>query len=160
MTRLLLSAVALATFATAAFADTPTKSQFVEKAGASDTFEIDTARLMVTSKNPAIKTFATQMLTDHTKSTKMVQAAAKADHVTLRKPSLSVGQRANLTALKAVPAGKTKDDLYIKQQKAAHADALTLMQDYGSHGSARHLKSAAEHIAPVVEKHQSMLATM
>ena len=160
MKSLFLGAAALAIVATAASAETPTKSQFVEKAGASDTFEIDSARLMVTSKNPAIKTFATQMLTDHTKSTKMLQAAAKADHVALKKPSMSVGQRTDLTALKAVPAGKTKDDLYVKQQKAAHDDALALMQDYGSNGSAPHLKSAAEKIAPVVEKHQAMLTSM
>lgn len=93
MKTLFIGTAALALVATAAAAETPTKAQFVEKAGASDTFEIDSARLMVTSKNPAIKTFATQMLTDHTKSTKMVQAAAKADHVVLKKPSLSVGQR-------------------------------------------------------------------
>ena len=160
MKSLFLGAAAIAIIATAATAETPTKAQFVDKAGASDTFEIDSARLMVTSKNPAIMTFATQMLTDHTKSTKMVQAAAKSDHVALKKPSMSVGQRTDLTALKAVSAGKTKDDLYVKQQRAAHADALALMQDYGSNGSAPHLKAAAEKIAPVVEKHQSMLATM
>jgi len=157
---LFFGATALSLIATAAAAETPTKSQFVGKAAASDTFEIDSARLMVTSDNPAIKSFANQMLTDHTKSTKMVQTAAKADHVALKKPSMSVGQRTDLTALKAVPAGKTKDDLYVKQQKAAHADALALMQDYGSNGSGRHLKMAAEKITPVVEKHQSMLATM
>jgi len=160
MKTLFFGAAALALITTAAVAETPTKAQFVEKAGASDTFEIDSARLMVTSSNPAIKTFATQMLTDHTKSTKMVQAAAKADHVALKKPSMSIGQRTDLTALKAVPAGKTKDDLYVKQQKAAHDDALALMQDYGTNGSGRHLKLAAGKIAPVVEKHQSMLSTM
>ena len=160
MKTVFFGAAALLFVATGAVAETPTKSEFVAKAGASDTFEIDSARLMVTSKNPAIKTFATQMLTHHTKSTKMVQAAAKADHVALKKPTLSIGQRTDLTALKAVPAGTTKDDLYIKQQKAAHDDALALMQDYGSNGSARHLKLAAGKIAPVVEKHQSMLATM
>ena len=81
MKSLFLGAAAIAIIATAATAETPTKAQFVDKAGASDTFEIDSARLMVTSKNPAIMTFATQMLTDHTKSTKMVQAAAKSDGV-------------------------------------------------------------------------------
>ena len=62
MKSLFLGAAAIAIIATAATAETPTKAQFVDKAGASDTFEIDSARLMVTSKNPAIMTFATQML--------------------------------------------------------------------------------------------------
>ena len=160
MKTLILGALIVGLAGTAAMADTPTPKQFVEKAGASDTFEIDSARLMVTSSNPGIKAFATQMITDHAKSTKMVQAAAKADHVALKKPSLTIGQRTDLTALKAVPGGKTKDDLYVKQQKAAHDDALALMQDYSANGTARHLKSAAGKIAPVVEKHQSMLASM
>ncbi len=157
----LAGAAALALAGSAAMAaETVTPSQFVAKAGASDTFEIDSARLMVTSKNPAIKAFATQMITDHAKSTKMVGTAARADHVGLKKPSLSIGQRTDLTALKAVPAGKTRDDLYVKQQKAAHADALELMQGYSTSGTAKHLAMTAGKIAPVVEKHQSMLSTL
>ena len=152
------AAFALGVAGTAAGAVTP--SEFVAKAGASDMFEIDSARLMVTSKNPGIKAFATRMITDHAKSTKMVTAAAKLDHLAPKRPSLSFGQRADLTALKAVPAGKTRDDLYVKQQKAAHADALALMQDYSTNGADRHLKMTAGKIAPVVEKHQSMLSTI
>jgi putative membrane protein len=155
-----LGIAALALSATAAAAETPSPSQFVEKAGASDTFEIDSARLMVTSKNPSIKAFATQMITDHAKSTKLVTAAAKADHLALKRPAMTVGQRTDLTALKAVPAGKTKDDLYVKQQKAAHEDALALMQDFAANGTAAHLKATAGKIAPVVEKHQSMLTSL
>jgi putative membrane protein len=158
--KLFLIGVAALAMGTAAVADTPKPAEFVEKAGASDTFEIDSARLMVTSKNPSIKAFAVQMITDHTKSTKLVTAAAKGDGVHVGKPSLTIGQRTDLTALKAVPAGKTKDDLYVKQQKAAHADALALMQDYSANGSARHLKMTAGKIAPVVEKHEAMLANL
>ncbi len=146
--------------ASTAMAETPTRMQFVEKASASDTFEIDAAQLMVTSSNPAIKTFAKRMLIDHANSTMMVKAAARADHVTVEKPSLSIGQRTDLTALKVLPAGKVKDDLYVKQQKAAHDDALGLMRDYATNGSAPHLKQAASKIAPVVEQHRAMLARM
>jgi putative membrane protein len=160
MKNVFLGVAVSALIGSAAIAATPTPHEFVEKTGASDRFEIDTARLMVTSKNPAISRFATQMITDHSKSTKLVTAAARADHLAVKRPSLTIGQRTDITALKAVPAGKTKDDLYVKQQKAAHDDALALMQDYGSNGSARHLKITAVKIAPVVEKHQSMLSAM
>lgn len=156
----LLGLAGLALLGTAATAETVSPSEFVAKAGASDMFEIDSARLMVTSHNPGIKAFATRMITDHAKSTKMVTAAARADHLALKRPSLTIGQRADLTALKAVPAGKTKDDLYVKQQKAAHEDALALMQGYSTDGSAMHLKMTAAKIAPVVEKHQAMISTM
>ena len=158
MKTLLLGAALSAFAATAAFAVTPQK--FIETAGASDMFEVDSAKLMVTSKNPAVSRFATNMIAAHTKSTKMVKAAAQADHLGVKAPSLSVGQRADLTALKAVPAGKTKDDLYIKQQKAAHDDALALMKDYSANGTASHLKMTAGKIAPVVEMHEAMLAKL
>jgi putative membrane protein len=154
----LLAGAAFALIATAAYAETPKPSEFVEKAGASDTFEVDSAKLMVTSKNPAVAKFAKQMLVAHSKSTQLVKGAAKSDHLALKAPSMTVGQRTDITALKAVPAGKTKDDLYIKQQKAAHADALALMKDYAASGSAPHLKAAATQIVPVVEMHETMLS--
>ncbi|UAK25734.1 DUF4142 domain-containing protein [Sphingomonas nostoxanthinifaciens] len=160
MTGKLFAGAAFALLATAAFADTPKPSEFVEKAGASDTFEVDSAKLMTTSKNPAVAKFARAMIAAHTKSTTMVKASAKADHLMVKAPSLTVGQRTDITALKAVPAGKTKDDLYIKQQKAAHEDALALMKDYSMHGSAPHLKATAAEIVPVVEMHAGMLAHM
>lgn len=152
-----LSVLALGT---AAAAQAPSPAEFVAKAGASDTFEIDSGRLMVTSHNALVKRFATQMITDHTTSTKLVTAAAKADGVRIEEPSLSVGQRTDITALKAVPEGKTRDDLYVKQQRAAHDDALALMRSYSASGGAAHLKATAAKIVPVVEKHQAMLAKM
>jgi putative membrane protein len=160
MKLLFTAALTLGFVGSAAHAATPRPSEFVEKAGASDTFEVDSAKLMVTSKNAGISKFATRMIADHTKSTKMVVAAAKADGLAPAAPSMTVGQRADLTALKAVPAGKTKDDLYVKQQKAAHADALSLMKDYAAHGSAAHLKMGAAKIVPVVEMHASMIGGM
>ena len=145
---------------TAALADTPGPKEFIEKAGASDTFEIESARAMLGSKNMEVRHFANAMITAHSKSTMMVKSAAQADHLGVKKPMLTVAQRADLTALKAMPAGKTKDDLYVKQQKAAHDDALALMQDYSANGTATHLKMTAGKIAPVVEMHQAMLAKM
>lgn len=160
MKAVFLAAAVAALVGSSAFAATPTPKEFVEKAGASDTFEIESARLMVTSKNAVVRKFANNMITAHGESTKLVTAAAKADGVALDKPSLTIGQRTDITALKAVPAGKTKDDLYIKQQKAAHDDALALMKNYAASGSAKHLKATATKITPVVETHQAMLAKM
>lgn len=149
-----------AAIGTAAAAETPTPTKFVETAGASDKFEIDSAKLMESSKNPKIAAFARRMIVDHAKSTNMVTAAAKSDGLPPKTPELTLKQRADITALKTVPAGKTKDDLYIKQQKAAHDDALALMSDYAANGTATHLKATAAKIKPVVQMHVTKLATM
>jgi putative membrane protein len=161
--RSLFIGVATATLiATGAYAQSPapTPAKFVEQAGASDKFEIESAYVMKTSKNPQVAQLADKMMLDHKKSTAMVATAAKADGLTPKPAALTLKQRTDLTALKAVPAGKTKDDLYIKQQKAAHDDALALMQGYSADGTARHLKMAAGKITPVVQSHVSMLASM
>ncbi len=44
--------------------------------------------------------------------------------------------------------------LYVSQQKAAHQDALMLMQTYSTSGTATHLKDAAGQIMPVVQSHR------
>jgi putative membrane protein len=160
MRRFFIGVAAATLVATGALAQAPTPAKFVTEAGASDKFEIESAYVMKTSKNPAIASFANKMMLDHKKSTAMVKMAAKADGLMPKPPALTLKQRTDLTALKAVPAGKTKDDLYVKQQKASHDEALALMQGYASDGTAKHLKATAGKIEPVVQSHVTMLASM
>lgn len=152
-------AASLALPAAAQMGSTPTPKTFVMKAGASDKFEISEAKLMMASKNPDIVSFANQMTTDHTKSTDMVKAAAKADGLTPAPPMLDAKQKHDLAALTA-KHGKARDMLYVTQQKAAHADALALMQAYSTSGTAPHLKDVAGQIVPVVQSHVDMLGKM
>jgi putative membrane protein len=144
---------------TSAIAQTVSPTQFVAKAGASDKFEIASAKLETSSSNSAIAQFAQQMITDHSKSTAMVKAAATADKLAPKPPVLTAKQNADLAALGRVK-GQARDALYVQQQKTAHADALQLMQDYSANGTATNLKSAAGQIAPVVQQHVTMLQSM
>ena len=136
-----------------------TAKQFVTKAGASDLFERKEGTLMSSSSNAAVASFARQMVKDHTKSTDMVKAAAKADGMTPAPPMMTAKQQSDLAALTA-SKGAARDSLYISQQKAAHAEALDLMKSYSTAGTATHLKSAAGQIAPVVQSHVDMLNKM
>ncbi|WP_249341668.1 DUF4142 domain-containing protein [Sphingomonas sp. 3P27F8] len=136
----------------------PTK-EFVKKAGASDLFERQEGRLMITSSNPAVKKFAAEMVRDHTKSTADIKAAARAARVAVAPPKLDADQARNLAALRAA-SGPARDQLYIDQQKAAHRDALALMEAYGRDGAAKPLRMAASKIAPVVKMHIDMLSKM
>lgn len=135
-----------------------TGRDFVAKAGAGDMAELKEAAMMTTSTNSDVAAFAKQMTVDHTKSTEMVKAAAKADGV-VATPVMSAKQQADLAALSA-SKGAARDSLYITQQKAAHADALALMQGYAVSGKAPHLKAAAAKIAPVVQGHIDMLGKL
>jgi putative membrane protein len=143
----------------AAAAPMMTGKQFVAKAGASDLFERKEAAIMASSSNAAVASFARKMTTDHTKSTDMVKAAAKADGMTPAPPMMTAKQRSDLAALSA-SKGAARDSLYITQQKAAHAEALDLMKSYSMSGKATHLKDTAGQIAPVVQSHIDMLDKM
>ncbi|WP_454883684.1 DUF4142 domain-containing protein [Sphingomonas oryzagri] len=158
--RCLIGAAALAALATPAFAmPSMTGKQFIAKAGASDLWERKEAAMMTTSTNSDVAAFARQMTIDHTKSTDMVKAAAKADGIAAATPAMTEKQKSDLAALSA-SKGAARDSLYITQQKPAHADALALMQGYSSSGMAAHLKGAAGKIAPVVQSHIDMLNKM
>lgn len=149
-------AVLAVALALPAMAAAPTAKEFVAKASASDLFELREARIMSTTAASGVAAFAKQMQTDHSKSTEWVKAAAKADGLMPAAPVLSARQTKDIAALSAAK-GKARDALYIRQQKAAHAEALTLMQGYAGGGTSPHLKQAAGKIVPVVQGHVAML---
>ena len=158
-TRIVIAAALLGAGPAAMAATAPPPATFVATAGASDMFEIESAKLMTSSTNPQIKSFAQKMITDHSKSTSEVKTAAKADGMKPKPPMLDAKQKSDLAALKAAK-GKQRDDLYIQQQKPAHEQALMLMTDYSASGSAPHLKSTAGMVKPVVQSHIDMLNQM
>lgn len=136
---------------------TPT---YLAKAGAGDLYEIQSSKIVASSTtNASLKSFATEMVTDHTKSTADIKAAAKSSGLTPKPPMLTPKQTADLAALRKA-SGAARDKLYITQQKAAHDEALALHQDYASSGDKPALKSTASAIVAVVQHHIMMLGQM
>ena len=150
MNKMLLGIAAFAVAGAAHSALPP--GDFVKKAGASDLFEVTSAKLETSSKNPEIRAFAAMMVKDHTKSTAEVKAAAIKSGLHPKPPMLEPKQKADLAALKAV-SGTARDTLYVSQQKAAHQEALALHQENAAGSSAPALKAASAKIVPVVEHH-------
>ena len=132
---------------------------YVKKAGASDLFEIESSRLVQNSSDPAIAQFASQMITDHGKSTADVTAAAQADGLTPGQPMLTPKQKAMIDSLKKTNGSK-RDLLYKKDQIAAHMDTLAFQKEYAMSGDKPNLKAAAGNIVPVVESHLAMVKAM
>ncbi|WP_030541122.1 DUF4142 domain-containing protein [Sphingobium sp. DC-2] len=145
----------LAALPAAAAAQTP--STYVASAGASDLFEKTSSQLVLRStKDAKVRSFATMMVQDHSKSTAMVKAAAAKAQVKAPPPQMTPDQRSKIAALTKA-SGEARDKLYWDQQKAAHAQALALHQGYATSGSSEPLKSAAAKIVPVVQHHIDML---
>jgi putative membrane protein len=148
-------AALLAALPIAAHAQTP--SAYVATAGASDLFEQTSSKLVLrTTRDAKVKSFATMMVQDHTKSTGMVKAAAAKSRVKAGPPQLTADQKANIASLTKA-TGAARDQLYWQQQKVAHKAALELHQGYASTGTAAPLKAAATQIVPVVKHHIEML---
>jgi putative membrane protein len=141
--------LALSTMPAAAIAaPAMTSATYVMKAGAGDLYEKQSSTLLMQSTaNPALKTFAKEMITDHTNSTAALKAAAMKAGLHPAQPKLTAKQSSDLAALRAA-TGTARDTLYIQQQ------------DESSTGTAAPLKAAAAKIVPVVQHHVDMLAAM
>jgi putative membrane protein len=133
--------------------------EYLMKAGASDMFEIESAKVMMASANPKVHDFAQMMVTDHNQSTADVKAAAMQAGLHPTPPHLSPKQTSDLAALRAAK-GPARDALYVRQQKMAHSEALMVQSDYATGGSTAPLRMTASKIVPVVKHHIALLAAM
>lgn len=151
---------ALLVASAAVAATAPTPATYVMKAGASDLYEQQSSRLVLTTtKDPHVREFASMMLKDHATSTSEVKAAAMKSGLKPKPPMLDPKQKAMIKQLSAAK-GMTRDHVYHEQQVKAHEQALELQQAYAASGSAPALKDAAAAIVPVVQHHIEMLNAM
>ncbi len=153
----------LATFATilaalpAIAAAAPPAPEYVKMAGAGDLYEKASSKLVLTTtKDKAVKSFATMMVKDHNKSTAMVKKAAGKSGLPPVPAAMNDKQLRMINELTSA-SGPARDQLYWDQQKAAHQEALALHQDYASTGDKPPLQAAAGQIVPVVQHHIEML---
>jgi len=159
-THLFAAAIAAMVLATPAMAQVMAPAEYVAAAGASDLFERQSAQTVLeTTANPAVKSFATMMLSAHAQSTGEVKAAAMKSKVAVAPPMLMRAQAEMIAQLKA-ENGPARDAAYIAQQKAAHGQALSVQQAYAAEGTAPALKMAASKIVPIVQEHIMMLMKM
>ena len=143
-----------------AFAQAMTSKEYVAAAGAGDQYEIQSSKMvLMTTRDPKIRQFATMMISDHTKSTAQVKAAAIKSKLMPKPPMLMPAQVEMLAQLKA-ETGTARDMAYVAQQKQAHAQALTIHQSYAQGGTAPALKMVASSVVPVVQHHSEMLKMM
>lgn len=154
------AAVAAATIAAPAMAQVMTPAEYVMTAGASDLYEITSSQVLLeTTQDPKLRAFAQMMISDHSKSTADVKAAAARSRVKALPPKLTPLQQELVAELRA-EQGPARDAEYIAQQKASHGQALDVQKAYAMEGTAPALKAAAATIVPVVEHHIMELKAM
>jgi putative membrane protein len=144
----------------AAQAQAMSAKEYVTAAGASDLYERESSKIVLSStSNPKLREFAQMMVAHHTNSTEEVKAAAKASGLKPMPPKLTPAQSEMIAQLNS-ETGTARDSAYIAQQKMAHNQALAVQQAYAREGTAKPLRDAAGKIVPVVEQHITMLKSM
>jgi putative membrane protein len=130
---------------------------FVEKAAATDMYEIEAAKLAAKrSTNAEVKKFAAMMEKAHTKTTEDLKAAIAAsggrDHPPAALPADLQGKLDDLTKAD----DKDFDKKYADDQVDAHQAALNLLQRYAQDGDTAAIKAFAAATAPAVQEHLNM----
>ncbi len=132
----------------------PSTADFVTEVAQSDMFELASSKMGVDKSDGPIKAFASQMITDHTKTTEQLKSAAKADDLSV--PSaLSSTNQDKLDKLAKLNGGDFAKE-YMDYQVSAHKDAVSLFQRYGKGGDNAKLKSWAVETLPALQHHLDM----
>lgn len=133
---------------------------YVTRAAASDQFEIQSSDMVLKqTRNAAVRAFAQQMVSDHSASTTKLMALAKTAALTAPGTGLQARNQTNMAALRN--AGGEMDQVYINQQRAAHAEAIALHQSAASNTNMpAPLTAFANNVLPTVQAHSRMLADM
>src|SRR3954469_21836837 len=161
MRMLIAAAAAIALAGTAAIAQqkAPAEaSNFAKKVASANTFEIQSSELAKDrAQSSEVKSFADQMIADHTKAGEDFKAAVQAANVSpppAEEPDAK--QKATLTKLRNAQ-GAAFDKAYVSAQVAAHREAVSLFRSYAKNGRTAPLKEFAQNTLPTLEHHLTMV---
>jgi putative membrane protein len=134
----------------------PKTEDFVKEVAISDMFEIESSKLAQQKGNAREKTFAGQMVTDHTKTSTELKDLVTSGKVKAELPTaLDSGHQSKLDKLKgATGAAFAKN--YAAMQVSAHKDAVGLFQRYSKSGENADLKNWAGQTLPALQHHLEM----
>lgn len=125
---------------------------FVDEASAKGLAEIETAKLAL-EKGTAedVRTFAQQMIDDHTKSNQELAQLAGEKNLEMS-DNATLMDRAKAMILQ-LRDGENFDQAYANNQVVAHEQTIELYRDYIQDGENADLKRFAEQTLPTLEQH-------
>jgi putative membrane protein len=136
-------------------AETPTDpSGFVNGATQAGLLEVQLAQMaLTTSANPAVKQFATRMVTDHAAANAELAAIAKAKGIAV--PAALDADHSKMMHALHGQTGKAFDAAYAAHMVQDHAAALELFQANVSHPDGE-LATFAGKTLPVLQEHKRL----
>jgi putative membrane protein len=131
---------------------------FVTKATQAGLAEIQLGQLAEKrSSDPKVKSFAAQMVADHTKANADLAALAKRKN--LEVPTDLDDEHATMLHSVGTKPPSEFDAEYSKRMIEAHESAVTLFQDASAVGD-KEISDFAKKTLPTIHKHQQMAATL
>lgn len=131
----------------------PSTADFIKEAAIGDMFEIQASQLAAERAQTPAKSFASEMVTDHQKTSSDLKSIAASANAQADIPaSLDSSHQKMLNKLEELQgADFTKQ--YVKDQVSAHKDAVSLFRRYAKSGDNTALKDWAGKTLPHLENH-------
>jgi putative membrane protein len=134
----------------------PTTADFVKEVAISDIFEIESSKLAQDKGNAPEKSFASQMVGDHTKTSTELKGLVSTGKVKADLPTaLDSSHQGKLDKLKG-ESGKDFSSDFDSIQVSAHKDAVSLFERYAKGGDNADLKNWAGKTLPALRHHLEM----
>jgi putative membrane protein len=134
----------------------PTTADFVQEVAASDMFELESSKLAEQKGTGDEKSFAQQMITDHTKTTSELKSMVSSGKVKADIPTkLDSSHQSKLDKLNNA-TGKDFSSDFDSDQVSAHKDAVSLFERYAKGGDNPDLKDWAGKTLPTLQHHLDM----
>jgi putative membrane protein len=134
----------------------PTTADFVKEVAISDMFEIESSKLAEQKGTAQEKSFAQQMVTDHTKTSNNLKGLVNSGKVKAELPTaIDSSHLSKLDKLKSA-SGKDFSSDFDSYQVSAHKDAVSLFERYAQGGDSAELKDWAGKTLPILRHHLEM----
>jgi len=138
-------------------------ADFAQKATIGGEFEVKSSQLALNrSKNADVRTFAQQMVDDHSKAGDALKATLPQSTVapsTIKEDTLDDKHQKMLDKLRNA-SDKEFDTDYVRAQRKAHDEAVGLFKDYAKAGDDPSLKAFAAQTLPTLQQHQKMVQNL
>src|ERR1700733_8430544 len=138
---------------------TPKTEDFIKEAAMSDMLEIEAAKIAQTKGDAQEKTFAGEMITDHTKTSTELKGMVSGEMKAALPTALDDSSQKKLGKLRdSKPENFAAE--YDPMQVSAHKDAVSLFERYAKGGDDPKLKDWAGKTLPALQHHLEMAQDM
>jgi putative membrane protein len=132
----------------------PSTADFVKQVAVSGIFEVEASKLAVERADEPTKSFAQQMIKDHTKASNELKSAAQGQSAQIPEIMDSLHQ-SKFEKLKRLN-GAEFTEVYRSLQVSAHKEAVSFFERYARGGDNEKLKAWAAKTLPELQHHLDM----